>query len=37
MRTRNMVVAIGVAAGLFVTGAVAQHEEHHQDLCATYG
>jgi hypothetical protein len=29
MRTRNMVIAVAVAAGLFVTGAVAQHEEHH--------
>ena len=34
MRIRNVVVAIGVAAGLFVTGAVAQHEEHHQDQTA---
>ena len=34
MRTRNMVVAIGVATGLLVTGAAAQHEEHHQDQTA---
>jgi len=29
-----MVTAIAVATGLFVTGAVAQHEEHHQDQAA---
>lgn len=34
MRTRSMVVAVAVATGLFVTGAVAQHEEHHQDQAA---
>src|ERR1700686_2015508 len=34
MRTKGMVVAIAVATGLFVTGAVAQHEEHHQDQAA---
>jgi hypothetical protein len=34
MRTRSMVGAIAVATGLFVTGAVAQHEEHHQDQAA---
>ena len=34
MRTRNMVVAIGAAVGLFVTGVAAQHEEHHQDQTA---
>jgi len=31
MKTRTMLVAAVVAAGLFVTGAVAQHEEHHND------
>ena len=31
MRTKTMVVAVLVATGLFVTGAVAQHEEHHSD------
>ena len=31
MRTKRILVAIAVATGLFVTGAVAQHEEHHQD------
>ena len=31
MRTKSILVAIAVATGLFVTGAVAQHEEHHQD------
>jgi len=31
MRTRTMVAAVAVATGLFVTGAVAQHEEHHSD------
>lgn len=31
MRTRTILVAAAVTAGLFVTGAVAQHEEHHQD------
>ena len=29
-----MIGAIAVATGLFVTGAVAQHEEHHQDQAA---
>ena len=29
-----MVVTIGVAMGLFVTDAAAQHEEHHQDQTA---
>ena len=31
MRTKSILIAIAVATGLFVTGAVAQHEEHHQD------
>jgi hypothetical protein len=34
MKTRNMVIAIAAATGLFVTGAVAQHEEHHKDQAA---
>jgi hypothetical protein len=34
MRTRSIVVGIAVATGLLVTGAVAQHEEHHQDQAA---
>ena len=34
MKTRTMVAAIAVATGLFVTGAVAQHEEHHTDQAA---
>ncbi|HEV2200248.1 MAG TPA: hypothetical protein VGR73_10540 [Bryobacteraceae bacterium] len=34
MKTRTMVTAIAVATGLFVTGAVAQHEEHHQGQAA---
>ena len=34
MKTRTMVVVIAVATGLFVTGAVAQHEEHHADQAA---
>ena len=29
-----MIGAIAVATGLLVTGAVAQHEEHHQDQAA---
>src|ERR1700682_60756 len=31
MRTRTMVVTLTVAAALFVTGAAAQHEDHHKD------
>jgi hypothetical protein len=31
MRTRTIVAAAVVATGIFVTGAVAQHEEHHSD------
>ena len=34
MKARNMVVTVAVAAGLFVTGAVAQHDEHHSDPAA---
>jgi hypothetical protein len=34
MRTKSMLIAIAVATGLFVTGAVAQYEEHHQDHAA---
>lgn len=34
MRTKSMLVAVAVATGLLVTGAVAQHEEHHQDQAA---
>jgi hypothetical protein len=34
MRTKSMLAVIGVTAGLFVTSARAQHEEHHQDLAA---
>ena len=31
MRTRNLAAAMVVGTGLFMTGAWAQHEEHHQD------
>jgi hypothetical protein len=31
MRTKSILIAIAVATGLFATGAVAQHEEHHLD------
>jgi hypothetical protein len=31
MKTRMLVVAITATVGLLVTGALAQHEEHHQD------
>jgi hypothetical protein len=31
MRTRIMIVPLAFATSLFVTGAVAQHEEHHKD------
>ena len=34
MRRRTMFAAIAVTAGLLVTGALAQHEEHHQDQTA---
>ena len=34
MRTKSILIAIAVATGLFVTGAAAQHEEHHQDPAA---
>lgn len=34
MRTRSIIVALAVATGLFAIGAVAQHEEHHQDQVA---
>jgi hypothetical protein len=29
--TRNTIIIGAIALGLFVTGALAQHEEHHQD------
>ncbi len=35
MRTRNMLFGIAIATGLFVTGAVGQHEEHHKDQADT--
>lgn len=31
MRTRSLAVAFAVGTALFVTGAAAQHEQHHQD------
>ena len=31
VKTKTMVTTIALATGFFVTGAVAQHEEHHQD------
>ena len=34
MKTRTMVAAAVVATGILVTGAVAQHEEHHDDQAA---
>jgi len=34
MKARTMFVAIAVTGGLSVTGALAQHEEHHQDQVA---
>ena len=34
MRIKTMALAIAAATGLLVTGAVAQHEEHHQDQAA---
>jgi hypothetical protein len=37
MRTRTIVVAAAVATGLFVTGAVAQHEEHHDQAAPPAG
>lgn len=35
MRIETMVLAIAAATGLLVTGAVAQHEEHHPDQAAS--
>ena len=35
MKPMTILVAAVVTAALFVTGAVAQHEEHHQDQPAT--
>ena len=34
MRTKSILIAIAITTGLFVTGAVAQHEENHQDNAA---
>jgi hypothetical protein len=34
MRKKSFLIAIAIATGLLVTGAVAQHEEHHQDPAA---
>ena len=34
MRIKTMALAIAAATGLLVTGAVAQHEEHHPDQAA---
>jgi len=34
MRTTKLIGAMVVGTGLFVTGAWAQHEEHHQDQAA---
>jgi len=34
MKTRAMVVTAAVAMGVLVTGAAAQHEEHHKDQAA---
>lgn len=31
MKTRNVVVGVVAVAGLFMNGALAQHEEHHKD------
>ena len=34
MKTRMIIVALAVATGLLVTGAMAQHDEHHPDQAA---
>ena len=34
MKIRTIGVAVAVVTGLFVTGAVAQHDEHHPDQTA---
>jgi hypothetical protein len=34
MRIRTMALAIAAGTGLLITGAVAQHEEHHPDQTA---
>jgi hypothetical protein len=34
MKTKTTMIALAVGTGLFVTGAVAQHEEHHTDQAA---
>lgn len=34
MKTKTIIVALAVATGLLVTGAMAQHDEHHPDQVA---